>query len=292
MKSDRRRGLLGRLPRAHAAALAVLLTLAISPTHSQVTAPPTVSFEVVSIKRNTSTTASRARLEPGRFSAVSVPVLQLVRQAYGLLDAQVGAVPDWVRSERYDILAKAPDGVELARELRPLLQSLLQQRFQFASHYERREMPVYEMTVARADRSLGSGLRKSAADCTANPPVLPPPDQRSPNDPPCAQFGTIGRRTMRGFPLSAFAQMLAGEVGRVVYDKTDLIGTWNVELEYTPDQMPALPAGGPPPGISLPSPDAPNLYTALHEQLGLKLVAARGAVDVLVVDRIERPTED
>jgi uncharacterized protein (TIGR03435 family) len=215
----------------------------------------------------------------------------VVRQAYGLLDMQVGPVPDWVRAERYDILAKVPDGVELGRELRPLLQSLLKERFQFVSHYERREMPVYEMTVARADRSLGSGLRKSAADCTANPPVLPPPDQRSPDDPPCAQFGTIGRRTMRGFPLSAFAQMLAGEVGRVVYDKTDLIGTWNVDLEYTPDQMPALPAGGPPPGISLPSPDAPNLYTALQEQLGLKLVADRGAIDVLVVDRIERPTE-
>jgi hypothetical protein len=134
--------MLARTQGAHAAVLAVLSSLAISPTHSQAPTPPDVSFEVVSIKRNTSTTASRGRLEPGRFSAVSVPTLQLIRQAYGLLDAQIGPVPDWVRSERYDILAKAPDGVEVGRALRPLLQSLLKARFQLASHYERREMPL------------------------------------------------------------------------------------------------------------------------------------------------------
>jgi uncharacterized protein (TIGR03435 family) len=86
--------------------------------------------------------------------------------------------------------------------------------------------------------------------------------------------------------------MLAGEAGRIVYDKTALLGTWNVQLEYTPSQMPPLPDGGLPPGITLPPADAPGLFTALEEQLGLELVTARGGVDVLVVDRIERPTED
>lgn len=268
-----------------------VLTLAIS-AHSQVLEPIDVSFEVVSIKRNTSTAPSRARLEPGRFNAVSVPTFQLVRQAYGLLDVQIGPVPDWVRSERYDIVAKVPDGVELGRLLRPLLQSLLKERFQFSGHLEQREMPVYEMTFARADRRLGPGLRRSQADCTAEPPVLPPIETRDADAPPCAQFGTIGRRTMRGFPLSTFARMLVAEAGRIVFDKTGLTGTWNVELEYTPDRMPPLPGGDLPRGIALPSSDAPNLFTALQEQLGLKLVSARGAADLLIVDRIERPTED
>jgi uncharacterized protein (TIGR03435 family) len=268
-----------------------ILTLAIS-AHSQTPEPPNVSFDVVSITRNPSATASRARLEPGRFNAVGVPIVQLVRQAYGLLDMQVGPVPDWVRADGYDVLATAPDGANVARDLRPLLQSLLKARFHFAGHFERRELPVYELTVARADRRLGPGLRQSAADCAAHPQVLPPPDQREPDTPPCAQFGSIGRRTMRGFPLAVFAQMMSGEAGRVVYDKTNLTGTWNVDLEYTPDQVPPLPTGGLPPGITLPSPDAPNLFTALQEQLGLRLVAARGAVDVLIVDRIERPTEN
>ena len=92
--------------------------------------------------------------------------------------------------------------------------------------------------------------------------------------------------------MSRFAQMLTGEAGRVVFDKTGLTGTWNVQVEYTPNQMPPPPDGGLPPGINLPSLDAPNLFTALEEQLGLKLVPARGLVDVLIVERIERPTED
>jgi uncharacterized protein (TIGR03435 family) len=291
MRAQATRGRQRRLCQASAVVLGIL-TLTIPALHSQVSEPSSVSFDVVSIKRNTSAIASRARLEPGRFSAVGVPIFQVVRQAYGLLDMQVGPVPDWVRSEGYDVLATAPEGVNVARDLRPLLQSLLKARLQFAGHFERRELPVYELTVARSDRRLGPGLRKSAADCTANPPALPPPDQRDPDNPPCAQFGSIGRRTMRGFPLSVFAQMISGEAGQVVYDKTDLIGTWNVDLEYTPDQLPLLPAGGLPPGVTLPSPDAPNLFTALQEQLGLKLVAARGAVDVLIVDRIERPTDN
>jgi hypothetical protein len=103
------------LREAAVVACVLLLTLAVSMAHSQVAVRTDVAFEVVSIKRNTSTTASRARLEPGRFSAVGVPIFQVVRQAYGLLDVQVGPVPDWVRSEGYDVLAKAPEDVNVAR---------------------------------------------------------------------------------------------------------------------------------------------------------------------------------
>jgi uncharacterized protein (TIGR03435 family) len=281
------------LPNGRLLVCVVLLPLLSSKGHSQAAAPTNVAFEVVSIKRNTSVAASRGRIEPGRFTAVGVPIVQVIRQAYDILDVQLGPTPDWVRSDGYDILAKSPDGVDIARDLPPLLQSMLKARFQLEIHYERREMPIYELTVARSDRRLGPRLRESAADCSVNPPVLPPAAQREADDaPPCALFGTIGRRTMRGFPLPRFARMLAGETGRVVHDKTGLGGTWNVDLEYMPDQVPPLPPGGLPFGASLPSPDAPNLFTAVQEQLGLKLVSARGSVEVLIIDRIERPTED
>lgn len=75
-------------------------------------------------------------------------------------------------------------------------------------------------------------------------------------------------------------------------DKTGLTGTWNLELEFTPDQTPNIPPGALPPGVTLPSHDAPSLFTAVQEQLGLKLEAARGPVEVLVIDSIERPSED
>ena len=175
-----------------------------------------IAFEVASIKLNTSGDPARALRQPGgRFTAVSVPTLQIIRQAYDLLEFQVANVPDWVESERYDILAKAPDGVE---HLSPLLQTLLRERFTFAAHIETREMPIYELVLARQDGRLGDRIERAAADCTAGLQTVPPAPQG--DGPPCALLGTIGRRVMRGYPLSRFAQMLAGEVGRVVVDKT------------------------------------------------------------------------
>ena len=87
--------------------------------------------------------------------------------------------------------------------------------------------------------------------------------------------------------MARFGQSLVNQVQRMVVDKTGLTGPWNLEVQYTPDQ-PAVLNGA----IVPPSPDAPSLFTAVQEQLGLKLEAARGTVDVLVVDRIERPTGD
>jgi len=93
--------------------------------------------------------------------------------------------------------------------------------------------------------------------------------------------------------LSNFAQMLGSMLNRPIYDRTNLTGTFDIQLEYTPDQMPQIPPGVTlPPGLTLPSPDGPSLNTALQEQLGLKLDATRGPVDVLVVDSVEPPMPD
>ena len=93
--------------------------------------------------------------------------------------------------------------------------------------------------------------------------------------------------------LSNFTQMLGSMLNRPIYDRTKLTGNFDIELEYTPDQMPQIPPGVTlPPGLTLPSPDGPSLNTALQEQLGLKLEATRGPVDVLVIDSVEQPTPD
>ena len=93
--------------------------------------------------------------------------------------------------------------------------------------------------------------------------------------------------------MSNLASMLSGLLNRPVYDRTDLTGSFDFQIEYTPDQMPQIPPGATlPPGLTLPSPDGPSLNTALAEQLGLKLEATRGPVEVLVIDSVEQPTPD
>jgi uncharacterized protein (TIGR03435 family) len=284
--------------RAMQLSAAVVATLAMPIALGELTAQApsaqtgSVAFEVVSIKRNTSAGPSRARLEPGRFTAVNAPVSQILRQAYDIQPFQLFNAPDWINSERYDVLAKAPEGVDVGRALAPLLRSLLNDRFAFRSHTESREMPVYELVPARKDGRLGEKLQQSPVDCTAFAAGQAPPPSPQSDEPPCAVMGTPGRYQMRGFPISRLAQILGSPLNRFVVDKTGLTGTWNLKLEFTPDHMPNLPPGAPPPGVTLPSPDAPSLFTAVQEQLGLKLEPARGPVTVLVIDRIERPSED
>jgi uncharacterized protein (TIGR03435 family) len=250
------------------------------------TAAPSAAFEVASIKRNRSAEPARGRVEPGgRFTAINTPVLQVVRQAYGVFPYQVLDAPDWVSSDGYDIITRLPDGVESTPQtLGASLRTLLESRFGFVARMEQREMATYELVLARQDRRLGPKLRQSSIDCTAGMSVQAPPSPAG--EPPCALLGSLlgssGRRyQMRGFPLDRFTQSLTGVAGRPVVDKTGLTGTWNLDLEFTPENDPASGPG-----------DPPGVFTALEEQLGLKLQPSRGAVDVLVVDRVERPAED
>ena len=103
----------------------------------------------------------------------------------------------------------------------------------------------------------------------------------------------MGKIAAGSVTIANFTSMLAGMLNRPVYDRTNLTGNFDIQLDYTPDQMPQIPPGVTlPPGLTLPSPDGPSLNTALREQLGLKLDATRGPVDVLVVDSLEQPMPD
>jgi bla regulator protein blaR1 len=293
----------GRTSTAHTAVIvssAIALAVVIAPLEA-VSGPPAGAlqpamaqapatagaFEVASIKRNRTSDPARARVEPGgRFTAVNMPLRQIIQQAYGLRAFQILNAPDWTTSQGYDIVAKAPEGVPLGPQaMAPFLRALLRDRFAFSARTETQEMPIYELVTSRPDRKPGPKLQASSADCTG--PMPPRAGNSQPDDKPtCALLGTFlgsnsRRYEMRGYPMSNFVQMLGGALDRHVADKTGLSGTWNVELEFSPDGT-VNPAPG----------DPPSIFTALQEQLGLKLEPARGPVDMLVITRVERPTED
>lgn len=267
----------------------------------------TQKFEVASVRENTSSDMKIAiGIQPGgRFSAVNVPLWDLIRQAYGLQRTQIVGAPDWVESARFDVVAKAEAEIPRSGPGSPsgplnfMLQDLLQDRFKLRTHRETREQQIYALTFARADKNLGSGMKTSSADCASMPGregrgvraggalVLPPPGER----PKCGMMMAPGHVMAGGATVAQLTQMLSMFAQRIVVDKTGLTGAFDIDLTFTPDRM---PQGGPSPGVPMPTidPNGPSLFTALQEQLGLKLESQRAPVEVLVIDHVERPTPD
>jgi uncharacterized protein (TIGR03435 family) len=259
-------------------------------------------FEVASVKKNTSDD-SRAPMRTypgGRLVVTNARLKVLIAVAFSvvdpesLIDSRVLGGPDWVDSERYDINAKSstefrpsPDGPD--PEMILMLRSLLEERFKLRAHRETRELPIFELVVARADGKLGPGLHKSAVDCDALIAAGNRPPREPGEPPPCGLMGGPARTIAGGATMQQFAANLAVRSERLVVDKTGLAGRFAFTLAWTPDRM---PTGTPPPGVPPIDPDGPSIFTALQEQLGLKLKPARGPVDVLVIDRVERLTPD
>jgi uncharacterized protein (TIGR03435 family) len=262
------------------------------------------TFEVASVKPNKSGDGpNRIGLQPGgRVTVTNMSLRSLIRFAYQFQDFQILGGPDWVGTDRFDITAKAehdippsPPGTIGGGQL--MMRSLLSERFKLALHAEKRELPIYELVLARNDGRLGPQLKLPAVDCQAMmnaarergaPPPAPPAGQR----PLCGLRIAPGQMMAGGFPLSQLASALSQLTQRVVVDRTGLAGNFDFELTFTPDQT--MMRGGPPPGVTLPAidPDGPSIFTALQEQLGLKLEPSQGPVDVLIIDRVEAPTPD
>jgi uncharacterized protein (TIGR03435 family) len=181
-----------------------------------------------------------------------------------------------------------------------MLRTLLVERFKLAVHHETRELPVYALVFARSDGKLGSQLHPASVDCEAlratgrdrgAPPPFPQPGER----PTCGMRLGPGQMAGGGYPLSQLATTLSSFVQRVVVDRTGLAGNFDFDLTWSPDQFQGGGPLGPLPGSERPvgsDSSAPSIFTALEEQLGLKLASQKGPVDVLVIDRVERPTED
>jgi uncharacterized protein (TIGR03435 family) len=281
-------------------------TTGVPPAAAPKPGEPLPTFEVASVKPNKSADRNATiGFQPGgRFTASNIVLRTLIAAAYGtpqpLPAFPILNGPDWIASDRFDITAKAegdpppgPNG-----PMRPMLRSLLQDRFKLAVHMETRDLPTYELVLARSDGKLGPQLRPSTVDCEAifaanrgRGAAFPPPPQ--PGEPPtCGMFGGPGRVSAGSIAVADLISMLSGRVARTIVDKTGLTGRFDLNLEFTPDQ---LPQGSPPPGAPpLPpiDPNGPSIFTALQEQLGLKLESRQGPVEVLVIDHVEQPTPD
>ena len=292
--------------------LTVALTIAlVSPLRAQAPASvPLPRFEVASVKPSPGPTGERG--QPGRYTATR-PARYFIADGFffgtPLQMARVLGGPAWLDSDLYEITANTPTELRGGpagppRELFLMIRSLLEDRFKLKTHMETRDMPVYELVLARPDKSLGPQLRRATVDCDAliagvragGPRPVPQPNE----PPPCAAMRGPARVLSGGIPMSQFANMLTfviadanGPAGRddarLFVDKTGLDGRFAFTLAWTPERIPDTP---PPAGIPPIDPNGPALGTALLEQLGLKLQSASSRMEVVVIDSVERPTPD
>lgn len=263
--------------------------------------PPSVAFDVSSVKRNTSTGGPMMmRNSPGNFAAINMPLREVIKMAYQAQDFQLIGAPDWAGTERYDIDGRFDPSAPLVgfdsppQKTMAMVKALLRDRFGMVARTETRDMPVLALRVARPDGRLGPQIKQSTVDCSAGRGRGGPIEGRVGGPPPpCGMRGGFGQLVMSGMPTAQVARQLSQLTGRQVIDRTGLTGGWDVELKFTPAPG-QLPPGPPPPGFEIPviDPNGPSLFTALEEQLGLKLDSERGPIEVVVIERLERPKEN
>ena len=257
-------------------------------------------FEVASIKLNTSGAqgASVRRQPGGRVTVTNMPLRQLIAFAYQTTPTTLIGGPGWLATERYDIVAKlegdpqpippgaGPDHAQLA------FRTLFAERFKLQVHREKRELDVYALVVSRSDGTLGRALKKSTQDCS--PEAIralmgrggPPPAPPAGSEVLCGVRITGGRMLVGGMPITAITGALGNMSGRNVVDRTGLTGVWDFELTFAPEAGRGLPPPGTPNAPPPPDPDAPSIFTALQEQLGLKLDSTKAPLDVVVIDSV------
>src|SRR5688572_6631118 len=239
-----------------------------------------VAFEVASVRPNNSGAVNSSTSgRGGSFTATNVTAHQLIIYAYRLRPFQLASGPRWIGSDRFDIQARPP---EIAKPDNPAMtRALLRDRFKLVAHTETRQEQVYALVLARPDGRLGPQLKPSTQNCAAAQPGAASPcgTNTSVND-------TVGRMTGTGQSMEALVNALGGfGLSRMVLDRTGLKGQFDFELRWTPDNLRA--AAG-----QAQANDAPSIFAALHEQLGLRLESQRGPVEFVVIDSIERPTPD
>jgi uncharacterized protein (TIGR03435 family) len=272
----------------HAAIAGLLMSLVALAAAQQATP----SFEVATIKPNHSGLpfVNFGMPPGGQFTATNAPLREIIRAAYGPLpDFLIVGAPDWIRTERFDIVAKAEANPERA-QLFLMLRTLLTDRVKLAVHREMREIPIYALVRVKPGGPLGPRLRPAAVDCVA---LMAAAQKGTPLPPSnrilCGTRARAGTIAIGGMTMDQIALGLWPQLGRVVVDRTGLQGSFDLDLDFGLESPAAGSTGA---SDAPPQSDAPSIFTAVQEQLGLKLESTRGPVEVLVIDRVERPTED
>jgi len=248
--------------------------------------PGNVVFEVASIRTNkTVSDVPRWRILPGgAYRATRVSLVDLILTAYEIEGFQLLGTPSWMKKERFDIVAKATGELTTsgARPTLPdALRALIKERFKLVEHKEVREFAVYALRVAREGR-LGPNLVASDVNCAAIPILERKPGQCAVSAPGAWN----GRYFAASVPIRSLVALLRLNVDRMVIDKTGLRGNFSIELNWTPDRLP--PSLGELTQLS----EGGSIFTAIQEQLGLKLEPSIVPMTVVVIDAIELPTND
>ncbi len=234
------------------------------------------AFEVVSIRRNIATGPITGSSRGDMFQVSRVTLSELIQRGYGIRADELEGGPDWARTERFDVTAKAATELTPARRA-IMIQRLLQDRFGLVLTKKEREGDIYTLKVARSDGRLGPVLRRAAADCDTT--------RQEPTPPPRPSIGpgpSVGARCVTSDDIANGA--LSRILQTRVIDQTGLTGKWDYVVGYG--------------GLQSSAPDPlrvdarPDLFTALTDQLGLKLERQRGAVSFWVIDSVHQPTEN
>ncbi len=254
-----------------------------------------LEFEVASVKPSLATGpgTSMRGLPGGRYSVTNATLKMIMIAAFGVRDYQILGGPKWMESDRWDIEAKAAaDTVPATAGPRDpsvpdrgllMVRSLLEDRFRLKIHREVKDAPIYELVIAKSGLKLKSSVDQAPV---VNTPDIPP-DGGTPHG--LMRLNPRGNLEGNAVPLSQLAPVLSDLSGRLVVDKTGLAGLYDFKLEWAPDLGPTAP------GVSEPAPSADpraSLFTAIQEQLGLKLEPARGPVEFIVVDSVDRPSDN
>ncbi len=261
---------------------------------AQTTEITTPQFEVTSVKQNVSqSTSSNTNSQlPDRFVATNVPLRFLILDAYELRDHELVGAPAWTSDKSFDVIGTYPGARRPpAHEIHLMLQRLLADRFGLRVHREQRELAAYDLVVGRKDARLGPQIHKSEMNCATwiadgrPKTVAGPPSPVSPSGvrPVCTIIATRkwltgGARTMQDLTAS-----LQSMLGRPVVDRTGLTASYDIDLQWAAMDLHADDAA------SAPSSEGPSLFTALEEQLGLKLVSHKENFEVFVIDEIKSP---
>jgi len=234
--------------------------------HGQATPEP--AFEVTTVKPAASGNRTRIDFLPGgRLAVTNMALKTLLSVAYDVREFQIAGGPEWMTSARFDVTAKAESPTATRQEMVAMLRTLLTQRFKLAIRREMKELPVYELVV-------DSGGLKLAASAETTKLMLD---------------GGNGRARGTKVTMDVFGQFLSMQVGRTVIDRTGVTGAYDLTLTWVPDTNPVQSSSDNP---RAPDTSGPSIFTAVQEQLGLKLVSRRGPVPSIVIEHAERPTEN
>jgi uncharacterized protein (TIGR03435 family) len=231
----------------------------------------TSSFEAASIKRSTDTDNESFLMQDpsGNLTGHNTTLRALLRMAFGVRDHQLISGPAWMNTERYEVLAKPSVRAKTSAEFREMVQALVTERFGLQIHRETRQLPVYMLTVAK------DGPRLT--------------EWKDGVGPSCGYLA--GNLTCTKITMPVLADALSRRLGRSVADKTELTGTYNLKLSWTPDetQVPGPAESG---QARVSDNAGPSLFSAIQAQLGLKLESAKSATEVLVIDKAAKPSEN